>query len=179
MSTTPTLFIEHGKLYFLRLYSSLTYMLPANADSSEGMSTSVLNELSGNSLAWRAKAQTCRLGERVRPELHYDLVIQRLGNSDHSDPVALKFRAHMPTPNHRVCCASTRHAMLFSCRPTHECSINSECEIIGTGEQYLVFFLQLRSCSLVRHRYVSRYTRVGDAHLFIILCALCGVVLCR
>ena len=81
-------------------------MLPANADSSEGMSTSVLNEFSGNSLAWRAKAQTYRLGERVRPELHYDLVIQRLGNSDLSDPVALKFRAHMPTPNHRVCCAS-------------------------------------------------------------------------
>jgi len=98
MSTPPTLFIEHGKLYFLRLYSSLTYMLPANAVSSESTDTSFLNELSGNSLAWRAtKAQACRLGERVRPELYYDLVIQHLGNSDLNDPVALKFRAHMPT----------------------------------------------------------------------------------
>jgi len=75
MSTPPTLFIEHGKLYFLHLYSSLTYMLPANADSCEGTSTSVLIELSGNSLAWSAKAQTCRLGGRVRPELHYERVI--------------------------------------------------------------------------------------------------------
>jgi len=50
MSTTPTLFMEHGNLYFLRLYSSLTYMLAANADSCEGTSTSFLNELGGNSL---------------------------------------------------------------------------------------------------------------------------------